>query len=1113
MPDSVEQLEQRINAKNPDVKQTDLDATFKYQESTIRQVYKDNPDDYPAKVKALSELKAKQGELMAKFTALQLERSQQRTDTLQQTPEQQSEHVAPGLEALKAKETVQQRAYELTNPDAAGALIDDYEGYGGIGLTGRKTGFEDGNFNNPTRWALAGYLTAQGAHDPARMEMEFGKAVTIFNNSDDDLSQVDELLTYENLIQQMGMAEAQKALSGFDLASEPLGLTMGYWKIAEAFYPQVKDAYQTYLTSTLGRLKTEGKLTYTPPADETGIVSEYKKGLAQVKLLMSYVYSPKEWDETLKGPRTAFEKLQQADVSLRPLFKLDYKDARVTALLAKSPAQITKTDEAEITYANDIVAKATYTAFVEAKQKAGDDYTKVNAQLSTLETKNAALKKYEPADFDTVRTLLSEASAEQQKITLPAGADLTILRTQASSFMIVLRKIGDAKVKLAAFEHGLTEAEKAGAKPENAPKSDRYKKEWLSASTKEVTTIFPTNKVRIRQSVSGGAIIRDNIGDVLSDTIPAMADVTIMDPNKCKLIGDTVFVPVFFMIKGKEETVWVDQVDLEVAGPVREISENPELSEFLREKNLLQIHEKIPSGERTHDHYVYVLNVANMQNISTEGSPKLGFGNADVDRIFGGTVNRYLQNTFGDVFTSEAKMQMEAIANRNDLSEIQKVVESFHYILGVIKVKLGADGGAKIQAFEEALGIGIEGSAMGFFDKPPTLVELKAQYETQFIPAWEMAARHLEKAMGAGGQYEMGIEVPADLQFLQPVCVEYIGALIPLARFDQNPEQYPKGVSFDLRLNNTILPARLVRGQDSLILQYKGSAMDMKTNDVKVVMQKLNSGEIHQDLNTLILLKENNGWYEPWKDAIAEEIDELEPKEGMGPHDIYMDLEWDDEDALINIKVLPHGRISYGMKCENVGSTGGDTRVGYADNFYDFMVQLKHMRQWMEGSEHKPSDAVAARGEALYEKIVNPYNYRLDPELGRVIGFRLAENDMVQVFLDWGGGNDLKRQENAMLQAWVDKKDGTLRFMLTGHGLSGASGSAGQTRGGIGPEKATDFGALMTRVKALKAEAFGGGGAAGVPDGGGTDSDSLDYSLDNAKDQPVHISGDARLIS
>lgn len=500
-----------------------------------------------------------------------------------------------------------------------------------------------------------------------------------------------------------------------------------------------------------------------------------------------------------------------------------------------------------------------------------------------------------------------------------------------------------------------------------------------------------------------------------------------------------------------------------------ESKEDAELQAFLREKNLV---EKVSGqDEKGGGSYAYFLNDGNFKvKANDRGTPVLNFGNKEVNDIFVSKSNRLMDSLFGDLIDGKAKKDLEAIIRNGGASDTKKAVQAAKYVLDKFHGRLEGDGDKRMKALERAWGKA-EFINMQFANKP-SLATLKSTYENKYLEEWRTVGKEMDSALDTPLRKpesdlpdKSEVKIGPELDFLRPVYKGYAEALTLLAKYDGHQERYPEGVTFNLKLNNKDFNCRFQKNGDVYTLNYAGGSWDFK--NIKELMTRLNSGEVHQQLNELVLLGDD--WYKRYE-GITGELDKH--KRGDLPHHFNLEFSWGgalESDPQIDTVVGPHGIIKYTVDRKNIGSHGEEKYTGFADNFNDFMIQIGHLKKWAEGPEHKKTEENAeTRQDILFRAISNPMTYRnedAEKAMGRVVSFQMMDNESVRVCLDWGGGNDPNNKNNVMLKVLANGKGG-VNFNLTGHGI-------GEDGKGITTEAVADFADVRARVKQERAKALG----------------------------------------
>jgi hypothetical protein len=134
----------------------------------------------------------------------------------------------------------------------------------------------------------------------------------------------------------------------------------------------------------------------------------------------------------------------------------------------------------------------------------------------------------------------------------------------------------------------------------------------------------------------------------------------------------------------------------------------------------------------------------------------------------------------------------------------------------------------------------------------------------------------------------------------------------------------------------------------------------------------------------------------------------------------------------VEAEVQPHGAIKYTLRGNNVGINGEDFRDAYANSFEDLWWQLKHTREWSEKNPEGRKRELAA--EQLFAVLSDPRTFKgREDEIGHMISCNMFFNEVVQIYLDWGGAGDRGTKSNCMVNMWAEK-DGTLRYIINNNG-------------------------------------------------------------------------------
>lgn len=430
------------------------------------------------------------------------------------------------------------------------------------------------------------------------------------------------------------------------------------------------------------------------------------------------------------------------------------------------------------------------------------------------------------------------------------------------------------------------------------------------------------------------------------------------------------------------------------------------LEDFLLDKHLLE--EKVKGGG-----YVYSL------DLPAESYPggvlQLDFKNPEVQNRFGKQLNLYLAS----VWRLLEEDKKEQLRSRSKPMDLRSLFAFLGTTADITKIMFEAD----------------RESSMSF-GKRPSLKQLQKEYDRTFTPAWEHAAEKLRKLVGNVKPEEVqetptgpSIEVPPELKFLGYVHLAFVEPMTQIARYGNSPEGVQLSLPFSPDLKVTARFRRAPDGQ--YVLSYPGGTV--RYAKIEHALQEMNRGIVHQRYIDKLLRREKP--YEKYEDMVGTL---RENTEGSNPGEIQLEFDWDNPNPDVVARALPYGHIVYTISRENVGPYGENTRSLYADNFEDFMLQLRHVRTWAEGPEHPQRETVSNRKEFLFDAITNPYNYRAENiamGIGRPVSFRIFEkNELVQVHLDWGGGNNPLSNQNATLNVWITNR-GQLKYTINGPGV------------------------------------------------------------------------------
>lgn len=1065
-PNPLDQLEQRIKTEPEKVKQADVDLACQEEEKSVNKLYDElgEKPDSPIRKAHQDRLAAFKAKLTKEISDLRQPYAAGRLRFFEESKKMRKE-IGERAEALKKRMDVREQskkvARDSTDPANPNRAVPDFEG--------RDTK------DNTVRLLLTGYVRGLGVDNSGEAIAALAKARELHDNSakgwrNGKILNWDSMFTAEHLLEDMGLKPYIADLEKYGFSSETIGYFAALLKNAEGLSAADRQSYRQYLFGKLDELKAGRKLDFKGSKDDNLNKGDFELGV------LNDVKTPKEWVEGLKGMRDLFTKLKDAANQLSSALGFTYSDGTVRDFLAKNVDQISEQEFKEsISFANSVnaIRKEAYTYFLAAINAADTGIKDAGTKLTSIEADNKKKKKIQDKDIADLRAMLSGAGDDLKKITLGPTDTLEQLAEQLDYLKSAKDTTMAAQSKMAEMEKTLAEppptkgggsggAGGAGGETpsKGGDKVDPYKDKWEDAV--EVDYIWKAKYLRVSPNVTD-AVYRDKDGKVLGK-IPALTELTVVDVNaKCKKVNDNVFIEVYYNEKGGRgpgKKVWVELGMLQKSDKSGvETVESAEVATFRKEKNLALRKETIDAKE----HHLYFVDLQKSPTRrGADGKPEKIFGNEDVHRIIGEKITKFANS----VMDAEAKKFVQSLRARIDLNDFQKMGEAFEYLTYRFKEKLVPDWEKKMDNFKpdfEAL----QKTFIMDFDHQPSLSELQGKY-AEFLRALEKVSTDLDQLLVKDWEKpapKRTVELPDRLGFLGPIYLEYSEAFKAMDRFGSNPERYPEGVTFDLKVNNVMSPCRVKYENGKCMFIFPGGIYVY--NKLDDLMADLNSGDLHRKLNERILLLKDN--FKPWESAVGD-IEKTESRPDLGFGTIQMEFDWDNPNPIINVQVLPHGKIAYAIRRENVGLRGEDLRRGNADNFYDFMLQLKEIKTWAEGPKHEFAETTDVRRQALFSEITDPFSYRnRQAEIGRVVASRLGNNGVQEVYLDWGGGNSPYDKRNAALNVWVDEAGG-LKFILKGHSIGG-DGRVVAGGKGVGPEGATDFNSIIARVKAIRERA------------------------------------------
>jgi hypothetical protein len=907
-------------------------------------------------------------------------------------------------------EAARKWALQKSDPENASNKIQDYEGNGLRDSFGR------------TRFLFAGYLAAMKRYDDANKsshaDLLNGLAEKAYDASSVDHS-VDEsdlmvkldsfsMKPYIDLLAQNGVPMEQDFGDSGEkkLSSEMTGFFVGYLKLTDLHFKDAGQAekYRQYLYGEIKTILQSGMTDYDFKVDtnfqkKTGVIfdeedfdarlrSRIEKGKFQQRLF-ERIQTPDEWESGLVkveqmsvAAKEHHKKFVTDALSASKAMDFQYQNPMIQQVLALDNNAINLGHEPLIAGAEVIATQEAAAKFPGLLKKTSDRITTVGARVQQLKEKNASSGQFDAKEFTDMQLRLTAAQKQLDGLTVDANTKLSTFAQHVSVVNVVNDEIDNTNARLSDIEKGVGATVTGGGAPgtpgEKVPAgTDIYQKEWGKAQP--VDGRFKNNKLVVSPNISEAAY-RDDNGAVLAN-MKGGTEVTLVDVNaKGKQINDTIFVKVKF----QDKEVWVDQAQLElaVAPALGGKDTSPEAKEFEQFLVSLNLREYTETGT---GNIIYGLGEVTDKPLNQDSPGVKSTGNYDVDRTL-------MQKYVGKKLTSADAERLNTLLQQ-----------------------------------------GVAASGL-VFAKKPSLLELKNAYYSKFVPTWEYIGKY-EKIPPKDGLAPASAPAPSaaekmlsgvDLGFLGTIYPEYSDALLAMLVHGNDPD----GAQFDLHFNNSTLPCRLISNGKEFEFRYPGGAMKYPT--LAAAASALNKGFIHQRMMELTVGNES-----AYKDYIKQTggVDDLDPVD-KEPHKFYLEFDWNNPDPDIDIEVLPHGRILYSIKRENVGIYGEEVRKGAAEDFDSFMRQMIHLKKWAEGPKHTAVETADTSKEITWQAISSYYSFRsaeMEKKIGRVIQMNIVHNETVQVYLDWGGGNNPKKPENIMVNMWV-ADDGTINYIVNGHG-------------------------------------------------------------------------------
>ena len=796
-------------------------------------------------------------------------------------------------------------------------------------------------------------------------------------------------------------------------------LSMGKFLDELRKYPDLEDEPKGYLAGCLILSETAYPATNDAyrkylyeTVDKLGADGAFKispekkkwdRGNDQMAVLKG-VYSPREWNETHLEARNAFSRLKNSAAVLSSSLGFTLPPD-VVQFLNKDLLTVTNEDMKKISDYSDMITALARGALVEKRRALGVRVGEVENKLNELIGKNGSAKKYTEQSINDLKARLERAkvaagAAAGTLLTIEAAvSENAALESAAGELNLVAGTIDSMLAGLVVVGGGGGTG--GGGGGEGGPS------EGPPIGVDEYE-----NKWSSAEMVDGRWTVADvKVASSLADTpfrndsgkiegkISGGTKLRIVDVKaKCRKVEGVTFVQVDY--NGK--SVWVDESALVLGEESIESREDRERAAFIQQKDLNEV--------KKDEKYRYDLNF--YSPTVKNNKPYQQFKNPDVERIFGKKYNENL--------TDPINVKMLRLHNN---------------------------------AMKDS---GME------FDGQPKIADLKKSYNDKFIPAWEKAAKELDKI--TGGKKEKKEETAPDgtrqgaktdpeiIKMLGSVETvnQYADASNLILQYIKNPEKYPSGITVHLPFNNTLAPALVYfsqgAGGPAYISFQSAPAKRYRYSSMQGLLKRMHQGHLLSRRQFDILGDKSS--YRQYENYIGK-LDALKQEatygESANKWTHKLEFDWPGRDPDIWVRPDKHGRIVYVIKRRNAAPDGTNVRKGYCENFNAFLVVMKRYRDWTENYKKIPDGqkAVAALKERKYDDIIHPRAFRqFAPKIGRVVR-QLTKANGVDMILDWGGGNDINSRKNAKLNVWVTA-EGQLAWRLSREDITrtGASGTS-----------------------------------------------------------------------
>ncbi len=889
--------------------------------------------------------------------------------------------------------------WNITDPDKEGAKIDDYEGLG------------DNNRYGFGRTVLAGYLVGLQFNDPALATKVFEEAKSVFSKktftdlTDDDVKEIVKSAYFDQV-------------NHLNITNETKGLLAAYLRLADSLPENQKQVYKNYLFGNVSDLHYQvdaaksavkstligtgvgaalgtgvsgplGTVVGTVVGAAAGLYASgrsaesYKKENEQAKLELDRfekLLSPKEWAKLQDKYKDDENETDESS----PNIKEKKSETGATALRGK---------------------RKEFNEQIEDFKKRAGNLDQKNRDALADQLKDAEKAVSDFADHINNNKFDAQALELRDKTESLLNASLGTLTAMESA---------EAAVKAVKGPGGEVPEPGKEPPPEGA---DPYKKEWPNGEAVDNPFAGYNGRLIVKPGLDHNANLRDNEGNIPAALLPGTAVMMENPKEKGKKVRGDVFVKIKF--EGTE--YYVHENDFEIK------ESDQEMNKFLDEKKLTEV--KRGDGK-------YVYSVQDFGYKMENGEFVVQFSNPDVQSTFGENAKNYLDKIFADKALSEGeedKIRKDAKEHADD--EISEKALFNELMLGTLVKKLNPQEKKNWDAINKIMYLARQDSTLTFASRPGR-AELEKAYNEDFLPPWKRAVKKLDRYVQEEEKAKEKAatqEVIPGLEALGKVNSEYREAFKRI----QEDKDKPGGALFYLPFNKTNLECSLKKDGKEYVLSYRNlrGQEKMAFESAEKAMEAINNGEVFRRMAWDML--HDKYYYQRYESKIGDMQDlKVVAAEGAKGYMVKMQLDWKGPtflgggNAEIWAEALPHGQISYRVNRDNVGVVGESIMEGKSANFDDFMRHVAHIKTWAENYDKDKVTDVVARKEKLFREITNPESYReKEKEMGRYISFDTLDDNVVQLYLDWGKGSAKDPNVNPMFNIWVNA-EGALKYIV-----------------------------------------------------------------------------------